>query len=108
MMMSLGKLLEEIAGINPRVLGEVAFLASATALGYLFWDIAMRKGNQMLVAACSYLTPFFSTVVSSIYLRVVPTVSLWLGCALIIAGSVLSWRSVRPEGDQDEGATVRS
>ena len=98
----------EVSVVNPRVLGEVAFLASATALGYLFWDIAMRKGNQMLVAACSYLTPFFSTVVSSIYLRVVPTVSLWLGCALIIAGSVLSWRSVRPEGEQHGGAKVRS
>jgi drug/metabolite transporter (DMT)-like permease len=86
----------EAGATNLRVLGEVAFLASATALGYLFWDIAMRKGNVMLVAACSYLTPFFSTVVSSIYLRVVPTVNLWLGCALIIAGSFLSWRSIRP------------
>jgi drug/metabolite transporter (DMT)-like permease len=87
----------EAGVVNGRVLGEVAFLASATALGYLFWDIAMRKGNVMLVAACSYLTPFFSTVVSSVYLRVVPTIHLWLGCALIIAGSVLSWRSVSPE-----------
>ena len=87
----------EAGSVNARVLGEVAFLASATALGYLFWDMAMRKGNVMLVAACSYLTPFFSTVVSTIYLRVVPTVNLWLGCALIIAGSFLSWRSIHPE-----------
>jgi len=86
----------EASVVSQRVLGEVAFLGSATALGYLFWDIAMRKGNQMLVAACSYLTPFFSTVVSSLYLHVVPTTSLWLGCVLIIAGSVVSWRSVRP------------
>lgn len=85
----------EAGVVNLRVIGEVAFLGSATALGYLFWDIAMRKGNVMLVAACSYLTPFFSTVVSSVYLRVVPTVNLWLGCALIMAGSFLSWRSVR-------------
>jgi drug/metabolite transporter (DMT)-like permease len=90
------RLLHAEAGVvNLRVVGEVAFLASATALGYLFWDIAMRKGNVMLVAACSYLTPFFSTVVSSLYLRVAPTLHLWLGCGLIIAGSVLSWRSVR-------------
>jgi len=88
----------EAGVVNPRVIAEVAFLAAATALGYLFWDIAMRRGNQMLVAACSYLTPFFSTVVSSLYLHVVPAASLWLGCALIIAGSVLSWRSVRPKG----------
>lgn len=97
----------ETGALNLRVLGEVAFLGAATALGYLFWDIAMRKGNQMLVAACSYLTPFFSTIVSSVYLRVVPALSLWLGCALIIAGSVLSWRSVRPAGNQREDAKIR-
>ena len=73
---------------------EIGFLALATALGYLFWDIAMRAGNMVLVASCSYLTPFFSTVVSSFYLRVLPGLNLWLGCLLIIAGSVWSWRSI--------------
>jgi drug/metabolite transporter (DMT)-like permease len=80
-------------------LPEVVVLASFTALGYLFWDIAMRKGEALLVAACSYLTPFFSTVVSTLYLGVRPGLSLWLGCALIIIGSVWSWRSVRA-GDE--------
>jgi drug/metabolite transporter (DMT)-like permease len=79
-----------------RVVAEVAFLALATALAYVFWDIAMREGDLVLVASCSYLTPFFSTVVSCIYLRVWPGPSLWLGCLLIIAGSFLSWRSIRP------------
>jgi len=79
-----------------RVVAEVAFLALATALAYVFWDIAMREGDMVLVASCSYLTPFFSTVVSCMYLRVWPSLSLWLGCLLIIAGSFLSWRSIRP------------
>jgi drug/metabolite transporter (DMT)-like permease len=78
-----------------RVVAEVAFLSLATALAYVFWDIAMREGDVVLVASCSYLTPFFSTVVSSMYLRVLPSISLWLGCLLIIAGSFLSWRSIR-------------
>jgi drug/metabolite transporter (DMT)-like permease len=56
----------------------------------------MRAGNMVLVAACSYLTPLFSTIVSSIYLGVRPGLALWLGCAIIIAGSFLSWLSVRP------------
>jgi drug/metabolite transporter (DMT)-like permease len=73
---------------------EVGLLALATALGYLFWDNAMRAGNVVLVASCSYLTPFFSTVVSSFYLRVLPGLNLWLGCALIMVGSFLSWRSI--------------
>jgi hypothetical protein len=25
-----------------------------------------------------------------------PSLSLWLGCVLIIVGSFLSWRSIRP------------
>jgi len=79
-----------------RVLAEIAFLALATALAYVFWDIAMREGDVLLVASCSYLTPFLSTGVSCVYLRVWPSPSLWLGCLLIIAGSFWSWRSIRP------------
>lgn len=79
-----------------RVVAEVAFLALATALAYVFWDIAMREGDMVLVASCSYLTPFFSTVVSCIYLSLWPSLNLWLGCLFIIAGSFLSWRSIRP------------
>lgn len=73
---------------------EIALFALATALAYAFWDIAMRAGDLVLVTSCSYLTPFLSTVVSCIYLGVAPGYSLWMGCLLIIAGSLLSWRSM--------------
>lgn len=79
-----------------RVAVEVAILALATALAYVCWDLAMRAGDVVLVASCSYLTPFLSTVVSCLYLQVRPGLSLWVGCALIIAGSLLSWKSIRP------------
>ena len=92
-----GRLVRPEAGTwGVRVATEVALLALATGLAYVFWDLAMRAGDVVLVASCSYLTPFFSTVVSCLYLRVRPGVSLWVGCALIIAGSFLSWRSIRP------------
>ncbi len=78
-----------------RVVAEVACLALVTGLAYVFWDLAMRGGDVVLVASCSYLTPFFSTVVSCLYLRVWPSLSLWLGCLLLVAGSFLSWRSIR-------------
>lgn len=77
-----------------RVAIEVALLGLVTALAYVFWDIAMRKGDVVLAASCSYLTPFLSTVFACIYLQVMPGISLWLGCLLIIGGSFLSWRSV--------------
>jgi len=79
---------------NIRTVAEVTLLGLATALAYVFWDIAMRKGDIVLVASCSYFTPFLSTVVSCIYLQVMPGISLWVGCILIIAGSFLSWRSI--------------
>jgi drug/metabolite transporter (DMT)-like permease len=73
---------------------EVAVLGAITALAYVLWDRSMRKGNLPLVVACSYLTPFLSTLVSCAYLGVLPGAQLWGGCALIVVGSLLSWRSV--------------
>jgi drug/metabolite transporter (DMT)-like permease len=81
---------------NLRTVIEVASLGLATALAYVFWDLSMRAGNMVLVAASSYLTPLFSTIVSCLYLGVRPGSNLWLGCAIIIAGSFLSWFSIRP------------
>jgi drug/metabolite transporter (DMT)-like permease len=79
---------------SPLALTEAAFLGVATYLAYGLWDTAMRTGNVVLVAAGSYLTPFFSTVASCVYLAIAPHPSLWLGCGLIIIGSLLSWLSV--------------
>ena len=73
---------------------EVTFMGLATALAYILWDLAMRKGDIVFVAACSYFTPLLSTLLSSLYLQVTAGVSLWLGCLLIVAGSLLSWLAV--------------
>jgi drug/metabolite transporter (DMT)-like permease len=86
---------------STRTVAEVGFLGIATALAYVFWDISMRAGNMVLVAASSYLTPLFSTIVSSLYLGVKPGISLWLGCAILIAGSTLSGFSVRPAEEEE-------
>jgi drug/metabolite transporter (DMT)-like permease len=73
---------------------EVTFMGLATALAYILWDLAMRKGDIVFVAACSYFTPLLSTLLSCLYLQVAAGVSLWLGCILIVAGSLLSWMAV--------------
>lgn len=79
---------------SAQVIAEILSLGIFTALAYVFWDAAMRKGDMMLVVAFSYLTPFFSTLFASVYLGVMPDSVLWLGCLLIIFGSFISWRSV--------------
>jgi drug/metabolite transporter (DMT)-like permease len=73
---------------------EATFMGLATALAYTLWDQAMRKGDMVFVAACSYFTPLLSTLLSCLYLQVAAGVSLWLGCLLIVAGSLLSWVAV--------------
>lgn len=77
-----------------RSVAESVFLGMATYVSYGLWDTAMRTGNLVLVAAGSYMTPLFSTIASCLYFAIVPGPSLWLGCGMLIAGSILSWRSV--------------
>lgn len=73
---------------------EVCYLALAVTLAYAFWDVAMRKGDVILVASCSYFTPFLSTLVTCIYLQVTPGRKLWAGCGLIMLGAFVCKRSV--------------
>jgi len=57
-------------------------------LGYVCWDVAMRKGNLPVVAALSYLTPVLSLTFSSLYLRVPLTTTHWIACLLVVVGAV--------------------
>ena len=75
---------------------EALLMGASTATAYTLWDISMRRGDVNLVAALSYLTPFFSTLVSSAFLHVTLTPVLWIGCGLIVVGSFWSWRSILP------------
>jgi drug/metabolite transporter (DMT)-like permease len=83
---------EPPAAWTARAVAEVAFTAVFPAfLGYYLWETAMRRGNMTLVAAASYFTPVLSVVLASIYLKGgIPSRELWLGCALVTAGAVVS------------------
>ncbi|MBI5386222.1 MAG: aromatic amino acid DMT transporter YddG [Verrucomicrobia bacterium] len=95
----------ETTSWSGQAVGEAGLLGAITALSYGLWDVAMRRGNLLLVAACSYFTPLLSTLVSCAYLQVKPGPRLWIGCLLLVAGSLLSWRSVsdsKPAGPEPE------
>jgi drug/metabolite transporter (DMT)-like permease len=77
-----------------RPLAEAGFLGVATYHAYGLWDTAMRRGEALLVAVGSYITPLLSTIVTCLYLAVVPGERLWIGCGLLIIGSLLSWYSL--------------
>lgn len=98
-MASMGAMSQETGEWTRRALAEAVFLGVVNYLAYTLWDIAMRRGNLTLVAAGSYLTPLLSTAVTCLYLQVVPGASLVAGCVLLVAGSVISWLSVKGPAD---------
>ena len=73
---------------------EASALAAFTTVAYILWDLSMRRGNLILVVACSYLTPLLSTLVSGIYLGASLNAQLTLGCLLLMCGSFVSFCSV--------------
>lgn len=85
---------------------ELAYLALfPTWLAYLFWDIAMRRGNMVLVTSVSFFIPLISTILSCLYLGVPMTGDLWLGCGLVIAGAVVCKNSVTDRSISARGET---
>lgn len=69
---------------------ELIYMALFPAmLAYVLWDIAVRKGEIILVASLSYLTPLLSTLVSVIVLDVEPGMSLWIGALFVMGGAVM-------------------
>jgi drug/metabolite transporter (DMT)-like permease len=58
-------------------------------LAYAMWDIAVRRGEIILVASLSYLTPLLSTLFSTVILDVRGGDALWIGAALIVAGALI-------------------
>lgn len=75
---------------------EFAYLVIfPTALAYLSWDIAMKRGNKHLITMFSYLVPLVSTVVSGIYLHVPLSKGFGVAVGLVIAGAIICRRSLR-------------
>jgi drug/metabolite transporter (DMT)-like permease len=58
--------------------------------GYYFWDIAMKRGDTLLVGAASFLTPIVSTLWLLLFGRASFTGSLWLAILLVPAGGALA------------------
>jgi drug/metabolite transporter (DMT)-like permease len=74
---------------------ELAYMALFPGmLAYVLWDIAIRKGEIILVASLSYLTPLLSTLFSALILSVQPGAVLWLGAGLLIIGAFVSKISI--------------
>jgi drug/metabolite transporter (DMT)-like permease len=70
---------------------EVCAVGVASLLAaYALWDLGVRLGDHALLGVCSYFVPVGSTVFSSLYLGLRPGRHVWLGCAMVVAGALVS------------------
>jgi drug/metabolite transporter (DMT)-like permease len=65
-----------------------------TALAYLFWYIAMKKGNKNLVVSVSFLIPLLSIVVLSLKFSKEIGILFWVAALFLITGAFLSYKAV--------------
>jgi drug/metabolite transporter (DMT)-like permease len=85
----------ETSAWSPRAALELAYMAVfPTTLGYVLWDVAMRRGDVVVVASLSFAIPLASTLFSARYLDVAMGPTLWIGCALVSGGAVLCRRGL--------------
>ena len=77
------------------VIGQFLFMAIfPTFLAFIFWDMAIKKGDLILISAISYLTPILSVLFTSLYLDLKTSHILWIACGLVVLGSIICKKSV--------------
>lgn len=72
--------------------------------GYALWNVAILRGNMMLLATLSYFTPVISTLLSSVILGVVLGASFWQGVIMVTIGSLICWWVTRTKPDKSQSA----
>lgn len=79
-------------------LPELLLMATVPILlAYFFWNWGIRKGNFIVIVSCSYFIPVLSVLFSCLYLRVPPTLSLGIGTAMVLIGSIICRYSIDEE-----------
>lgn len=74
--------------------------------GYALWNVAILRGNMLLLATLSYFTPVISTLFSSMILGVVLGLSFWQGVVMVTLGSLICWWVTRePNASKENQAS---
>lgn len=69
---------------------ELIYMAIFPAMtAYFLWDLAVRKGNIILIASLSYFTPLLSTLFSIFILKISPDINLWAGTIMVVIGATI-------------------
>jgi drug/metabolite transporter (DMT)-like permease len=77
--------------LTPYLAYAIFFLSG---LGYFFWEIGMKDGDQILLGSVSYGIPVTSTLFTCLVLGQSLTLPLLAGCALVVIGATVSRKGV--------------
>jgi drug/metabolite transporter (DMT)-like permease len=69
-------------------------IVGPTAVAYLFWYIAMKKGNKNLVVSFSFMIPLLSILILSLKFSKQVGLQFWIAALFLIAGAWLSYRAI--------------
>ena len=77
--------------------GVASVLAGGIAAGLAYgcWTHGMLYGNVTLLSVASYFTPVMSCAFGVLWIDAHLTESFWWGSAVLVAGSLICWRSTR-------------
>jgi drug/metabolite transporter (DMT)-like permease len=82
---------------NPELIYTIIF---PTALGYILWNVAMKKGNKDLVVSASFILPFFSVLFIGLKFSTRIGMLTWIASVFLISGALLIYRAVDREGNK--------
>lgn len=85
---------------NPEL---IYMILCPTTLAYMFWYIAMKKGNKNLVVSFSFMIPLLSILVLSLKFSKQIGIMFWTAAIFLIMGAYLSYKAI-PETSENKGS----
>jgi drug/metabolite transporter (DMT)-like permease len=76
---------------NPELIYTIIF---PTTLGYIFWNIAMKKGNKDLVVSGSFIIPFLAVLFIGLKFSTKVGIQTWIASLFLISSAYLIYRAV--------------
>jgi len=71
-------------------LAALALGIGPVGIAFFVWDFGMKRGDIKFIGSLSYATPLLSTWLLILFGRSATTPSIWIACALIVCGSLIS------------------
>jgi len=82
---------------NPELIYTIIF---PTALGYILWNVAMKKGNKDLVVSTSFILPFLSVLFIGLKFSTRIGMLTWIASVFLISSAFLIYRAVDRKGNK--------